>query len=236
MVEHMKSSYINLKDGLHISLLRQMRLESDEERNEMLNFIENQLPEFIRKYLDSNFTNVFEQIQPSYYQDLRIILISVPEAEKIDQENNLKYSKAIKYYHSFLNSKFFPKNDLQTVSPKIETKPVDQDFVEGAEVQQTIDRRERNPQARAAAIERDKGICQVCNFDFEATYGEAGKGYIEVHHLHPISQTEGEHEVNIDYLICLCANCHAMAHRRKPKPFSPQELREMLNKIKNEQA
>lgn len=221
-----------LREGVKNSLSKQMWNASEEEKDGMLYFIENKLPDFIRKYLDSNFTNVFEYIQPSYYQNLRIALISVSEAERIDQENDFKFSKAIRYYQSFLNSKFFPKKDLQTDNPKIETKPVNQCFVEGAEVQQTIDRRERNPQARAAAIERDKGICQICNFDFEATYGEAGKGYIEVHHLYPISQTEGEYEVNIDHLICLCANCHAMAHRRKPKPFTPQELREMLYKIK----
>ncbi len=45
-------------------------------------------------------------------------------------------------------------------------------------------------------------------------YGNIGEGYIEVHHLNPISQTEGSHKVDpTTDLVPLCANCHAMIHR-----------------------
>ena len=102
-------------------------------------------------------------------------------------------------------------------------------FTEGAIVQQTVDRRERNPQARQACIERYGCKCVVCGFDFESIYGDVGRGYIEVHHLKPISQIDDEHEVTAEDLVPLCANCHAMAHRRSPEPFTPTELKEMMN-------
>ena len=50
--------------------------------------------------------------------------------------------------------------------------------------------------------------------NFEQTYGELGKDFIEVHHLHPVSQ--GERKVNpIEDLIPLCSNCHSMIHRQE---------------------
>ena len=50
------------------------------------------------------------------------------------------------------------------------------------------------------------------SMNFEQVYGELGKDYIEVHHLHPVSQ--GERQVNpIEDLIPLCSNCHSMIHR-----------------------
>lgn len=58
-------------------------------------------------------------------------------------------------------------------------------------------------------------VCECCGFDFERAYDlDLEDAYIEVHHLHPISQTEGEHEVNAERdLVPLCANCHRMIHR-----------------------
>ena len=62
----------------------------------------------------------------------------------------------------------------------------------------------------AEATRNEQGAlrCQVpgCGFDFEATYGELGRGYAEVHHL-------GGTAENLAALIVVCANCHAMIHR-----------------------
>ena len=49
---------------------------------------------------------------------------------------------------------------------------------------------------------------------FAKTYGDLGKEFIEVHHLHPVS--EGVREVNpVEDLIPLCSNCHSMIHRQE---------------------
>lgn len=62
---------------------------------------------------------------------------------------------------------------------------------------------------------RAKGplVCEVCSFDFEATYGELGAGYIEVHHLKPVHTLKPGAKVKLSDLALLCANCHRMMHR-----------------------
>ncbi len=79
---------------------------------------------------------------------------------------------------------------------------------------------ERNPKLRKACIEyyraQNEGriACVACGMAFGDVYGEIGEGYIEVHHLSPISQIEGVHAVDPKTdLVPLCANCHAMIHR-----------------------
>ncbi|MCC6929318.1 MAG: HNH endonuclease [Gemmatimonadaceae bacterium] len=57
--------------------------------------------------------------------------------------------------------------------------------------------------------------CEVpgCAFDFEDRYGVQGKGYIQVHHLEPLSARAEASETSLDELVLICANCHAMVHR-----------------------
>ncbi|RMD59199.1 hypothetical protein D6833_11785 [Candidatus Parcubacteria bacterium] len=66
----------------------------------------------------------------------------------------------------------------------------------------------------------------ACGFDFESVYGERGKGYIEVHHVVPISRLDGETLVDPEKdVVVLCANCHRMVHRRKDNVLSLSELK-----------
>jgi 5-methylcytosine-specific restriction endonuclease McrA len=59
-------------------------------------------------------------------------------------------------------------------------------------------------------------ICEVpaCGFDFLKTYGALGKGYAQVHHLRPLSDYSGVGKTRLEDLAIVCANCHAMIHRR----------------------
>jgi 5-methylcytosine-specific restriction protein A len=68
--------------------------------------------------------------------------------------------------------------------------------------------------------------CQVCDFDFEATYGNVGRRYIEAHHINLLAEG-GQVETTLDDLLAVCANCHRMLHRGRPG-LSPDELREAL--------
>lgn len=57
--------------------------------------------------------------------------------------------------------------------------------------------------------------CRVCEVNFEAQYGELGKGYIEAHHLKPLSSLKGTKvalDPEKDFAV-LCSNCHRMVHR-----------------------
>ncbi len=71
--------------------------------------------------------------------------------------------------------------------------------------------------------------CQVCGFDFEDTYGDLGRNFIEAHHLTPLSEIKENHEVNpATDMIPLCANCHAMIHKMKNPNY--EELRDLYQK------
>ena len=89
---------------------------------------------------------------------------------------------------------------------------------------------ERNPKLRKKAIEIPGTKCEICGFDFEKTYGEVGKGFIEVHHINPLFEYAEEMEVNPKTdLICVCSNCHRMLHRRRDKVMDINDLIKLVN-------
>ena len=91
---------------------------------------------------------------------------------------------------------------------------------------------ERSPKNRRLAIQIHGTICTVCEFNFDETYGtEYAEGYIQIHHIKPLSEYEGEVDPETD-LVPLCANCHAMAHRRRATVTSIDELKELIEKAK----
>lgn len=75
--------------------------------------------------------------------------------------------------------------------------------------------------------------CKACNFDFEQTYGEIGKGFIEIHHIKPIIKYK-EQELTvflkfaIKNVIPLCSNCHRMIHRIRKTALDVNELKRLL--------
>ena len=100
---------------------------------------------------------------------------------------------------------------------------------EGKKKEYYVTKYERNPVNRKRAIEIHGTKCIICGFDFEEQYGEAGRNYIEVHHIKPLSEINDE--VIIDPqkdLVCVCANCHRIIHRRRDRIYSIEEVRQML--------
>ena len=107
------------------------------------------------------------------------------------------------------------------------------EFEEGACSQITVNTYERNPRARAACIKKHGCRCSICGFDFESRYGEYGKGYIQVHHLVPLSTLTEQYVVDpVKDLIPVCANCHAIIHRKRP-PYTPDEVKGMFAKSRS---
>jgi len=93
-------------------------------------------------------------------------------------------------------------------------------------------RMERNPQSSRAAKKHHGTRCQACGLDFSEAYGPLGAGFIEAHHLRPISGLqEGaavEYELATDFAV-LCSNCHRMIHRT-PDPSDLAQLRELIKR------
>jgi 5-methylcytosine-specific restriction protein A len=75
----------------------------------------------------------------------------------------------------------------------------------------------RIERASTIAVKRIHGHrCQACDLDFEERYGPLGHGYIEAHHLIPLSELPEGKPVSLDPVkdfAVLCANCHRMMHR-----------------------
>ncbi len=96
----------------------------------------------------------------------------------------------------------------------------DQMFDEGRTFERRHLARERDPRARERKIAKVRQVhgllqCEACGFDFEATYGERGRDFIECHHRNPLSVV-GPTTTSLQDLALLCSNCHRMIHRYRP--------------------
>ena len=95
---------------------------------------------------------------------------------------------------------------------------------EGAVLRISVNAYGRNAEARRRCIEHYGTSCCICGFDFGQVYGKVVEGLIHVHHLRPLSEIGEEYQV--DYkkdLRPICANCHAVVHRRVPA-YSIEEV------------
>jgi 5-methylcytosine-specific restriction protein A len=103
-------------------------------------------------------------------------------------------------------------------------------FPEGAKIEVSVNKYERDHRNRKIAIELHGLDCAACGFNFEAFYGSFAEGYIVVHHVTPVSMIGPDYVVNPDRdLVTICANCHAMLHRADP----PLTVAELLKIIEN---
>jgi 5-methylcytosine-specific restriction protein A len=55
--------------------------------------------------------------------------------------------------------------------------------------------------------------CEVCQFSYPDKYGPLGDGFMECHHLVPISQLRPAQTTKLSDLALVCADCHRMLHR-----------------------
>ena len=102
---------------------------------------------------------------------------------------------------------------------------------EGKKKVRYVSKYERSNKNRHLAIKIHGTVCKICGFDFEKTYGERGKGFIEVHHIKPLYENQEEIVINPkEDLICVCSNCHRMFHRRKDRVPTPDELKKLVNR------
>src|SRR5690606_5281363 len=104
---------------------------------------------------------------------------------------------------------------VDNIKSEGESKKVNSEvFIEGNVLTRISNQYERNPKARKKCIQYYGTKCFICSFDFELAYGEIGKGFIEVHHLVPVSEIKAEYEIDaIEDLRPVCSNCHSMIHR-----------------------
>lgn len=90
--------------------------------------------------------------------------------------------------------------------------------VEGARLEVTLSKAERDPSLRKGALAHYGLRCRACGLVPKVA------AQIEVHHLDPIS--EGVRRTKLEDLCPLCRNCHSLAHSRTP-PIPLAELKAM---------
>lgn len=120
-----------------------------------------------------------------------------------------------------------PSEDTEEIE-MVKEEFTEEEFIEGEEKTRIQTYYERNPNLRAEALKYHGTRCIACGFDFFEKYGEHGEGFIEIHHLYPLSSYEREVVVNPKTdLVPLCSNCHRMVHRKKL--LSIEELKDIIN-------
>jgi predicted HNH restriction endonuclease len=117
----------------------------------------------------------------------------------------------------------------QSVQDYLELTEDDTSYAEGKIVTRTVRQRQRSRLLVQDAKLQFKSKfghlhCQICGFDFLATYGIE---YIEAHHTQPMASIEEEQMTSVSELGMVCANCHRMIHQRTP-PYSLEEVKSMI--------
>ncbi len=90
---------------------------------------------------------------------------------------------------------------------EISTKD-DTQYIEGLKKSVTVNKYERDVEARLKCIEAHGTACKACGINLGVVYGpELGKRYIHIHHLVPLKDICGEYRVDpIKDLVPLCPN------------------------------
>ncbi|HEV2544282.1 MAG TPA: hypothetical protein VGU70_16120 [Methylobacterium sp.] len=184
------------------------------------------------------------------------VLARIKEYDQIGKEQFLKRyasGRSAKSYYLIYNSKYYDLKAIYAASKNPPTKPseknsrdskyeleelgyvciIDKDedkkeYNEGERRLTEVQILTRNKGLVAAAKEKYKSICRACDFDFSKFYGEIGIGFIECHHLNPISKvTPKSPPVTVDEVTVLCSNCHRMVHTSSP-PLTVEALKALI--------
>jgi len=123
------------------------------------------------------------------------------------------------------------------LSEEFGVDPNDIEFREGKEKLKLHLSKERNRHLVKSAKDqwtkesKRNVICSVCSFSFSDTYGKIGKGYIEAHHILPISSITPDIVVKVSDLSPVCSNCHRIIHRYRPW-LTINQLKDAIMKVK----
>ena len=110
------------------------------------------------------------------------------------------------------------------------------EFPEGKVYERVHKVRERNSkliqQIKKERLEKDKKlVCEICEFDFYKVYKDLGKGFIEAHHIIPVSQLKEDSKTKKEDIVLVCSNCHSMLHRKRPWT-TIDEIKKLVNDSK----
>lgn len=153
-----------------------------------------------------------------------MLLINEDNPKTFNRYNtgNNMYSIGMRYYGEFLD--FYALQHKKGIDNLTEVLEYEIEYIEGARGLLTLNRYERDLNARKKCLEYHGFVCKICGFDSEKIYGKQFEGKIHVHHIVPLNEIGIEYMVDpIRDLIPVCPNCHMILHSRKPA-FTPSEV------------
>lgn len=210
----------------------------------------NKINEF-KKYYEDDFHLILYQSKNDfcYYAIPYIVFKSILKEDNLDsvpdrkrwsghiRDNKLKIKNDVLDVENYYNIDFNVNSistSNQIISPDITPIEAEASLLpEGAKKTISVNKYERNPEARKRCIDFYGTVCQICEFDFEKVYGGLGKGFIEVHHNKPVSEIGESYEVDpIKDMIPVCPNCHSMLHLKRNITISIDCLRDIIKEKK----
>ncbi len=102
--------------------------------------------------------------------------------------------------------------------------------LEGVAKERSYLAKSRNSNLVSQRKKIDNYTCQACGFFLQI--GEH-KYIIDVHHINPLGKSSDIVITKLDELVCLCPNCHRIAHTRNVKPLTVLEIKEVLQNEQN---
>ena len=193
--------------------------------------MERYLPRFMEEKMNINVHSIYEITNIGTLQMIHDRILNTPEWKQYNEHSRgSTMTLGLRYYIALLKSEYYPYPGEVIHEENVADNTPGLIYTEGRDYSICNNRYERNEEARNACIQHYGCKCAVCGFDFEMQYGELGKGYIEVHHIVPLSNIREEYNVDpIRDLIPLCSNCHSIIHRLEPT-IHPDELRDIILK------
>lgn len=169
----------------------------------------------------------------------------LPEHNKFYKENsdlkisqkrhfdNIDWVWAVQDFHLFVYREVLGLYNERVTKDDIQDEHSDE-VIEGKSLIEIHKRYERNSslvrKVKEKRIKDDPLLqCEVCGFSFMDTYGDIGKGFIEAHHLNPLSEQYGEQVTKSKDLALVCSNCHKMLHKGDPV-YSMEDLKALIEK------
>lgn len=193
---------------------------------------EQQLPGVLDEYFGVTLGCIYDLTDSTEIDRLRRLIKTHAILKNVDMNLEPRYTEVLRWYRLFVMPPDQPvkpyavegetdaakmaSEDSSNTTPRTTEQTI---YLEGeAADSQPAELRRRNMLLRQACIDYYKAlhgghlVCECCGFDFRCAYAIDDE-YIEVHHMHPFSQTDGQHEVCAETdLVPLCANCHRMIH------------------------
>lgn len=181
-----------------------------------------------RLFWNSNFTSLLKSTFPYHYQQYSQGLKPISEIV-------IRFNRVSGYEEYQVT--FAGEIAADTASSDIQADELEDrgPQKEGSVKEYFGKRYERSPINRKLAIQLHGLACNVCGFNFEAVYGARGTDYIEVHHVKPISTfTEEQHVDPKTDLMTICSNCHRMIHRQPNDILTVEQLRNIIQEMKED--